>query len=192
MLVQQGSVTDNVIAIAAEISRASTEVVSRETASLDVAVSLIEDSSRVFINAAGRSGIALQMIAMRLAHLGYETHVVGAVTSPSIGAGDVLVTASGSGSTGSVVAAAQKAKEAGAQVVALTGSAVSPLAALADEVVVIPAAVKTDRSHGHSIQYAGSLFEQMVVVFGDALFTDLWRRSGQNEEDLWARHSNLE
>ena len=192
MLVQQQSPADSLVAITAEVSHACAEVVSAAHLSLDAAASRIEASSRVFVSAAGRSGLALQMFAMRLTHLGHDAHVVGTATSPSIGAGDVLVTASGSGATGSVIAVAEKAKTAGAQVVAITAHPASPLAALADELVVIPAAIKTDRSHYQSVQYAGSLFEQLVVVLGDALFTALWHRSGQEEKDLWSRHSNLE
>jgi 6-phospho-3-hexuloisomerase len=56
----------------------------------------------------------------------------------------------------------------------------------------VPAAEKLDRSASASAQYAGSLFEQTVVLLGDALFHALWRRSGQSADELWPRHANLE
>lgn len=192
MLVQQSSSHVNLATISTEISDLATWVEAKEEAPLNRAVQSISSASRVFSHAAGRSGIALQMFAMRVAHLGVETHVVGSATTPSIGKRDVLVTASGSGTTRSVVETARKARENGAQVIAFTGSAENPLAVLANEVVVIPAAVKTDHSGHRSRQYAGSLFEQLLVVLGDALFTALWRQSGQSAEELWLRHANLE
>ena len=66
-------------------------------------VDLIGNAPRVDVHGAGRSGLALRMTAMRLMHLGKEVGVVGEVTTPAIRAGDVLLTASGSGTTGSIV-----------------------------------------------------------------------------------------
>ncbi|MET0589581.1 MAG: 6-phospho-3-hexuloisomerase [Naasia sp.] len=159
---------------------------------LDAVVALLADADRIFVHGAGRSGLALRMTAMRLMHLGSDVHVVGDVTTPAIGEGDVLLTASGSGTTGGIVRAAESAKEAGARVVALTTSATSPLAGLSSAAVVVPAAEKLDRSGSASAQYAGGLFEQAVVLIGDALFHALWQRSGQSADDMWPRHANLE
>jgi 6-phospho-3-hexuloisomerase len=147
---------------------------------------------RVFIVGAGRSGLALQMTAMRFMHLGLNVHVVGEVTAPAIQEGDLLLAASGSGTTGSIVRTAQIAVSAGAQVAAITATPGSPLAILANATIVIPAAGELDRSGAASAQYAGSLFEQTVVILGDALFHALWQRSGASADDLWPRHANLE
>ena len=153
---------------------------------------LLADADRVFVVGAGRSGLALRMTAMRLMHLGLDVHVVGDVTTPAIAAGDVLLTASGSGTTGAIVRAAENASEAGARIAAVTTAADSPLARLATAVIVVPAADKLDRSGAASAQYAGGLFEQLVVVLGDALFHSLWKRSGASADELWPRHANLE
>ena len=51
---------------------------------------------------------------------------------------------------------------------------------------------KLDRTGQSSAQYAGSLFEQLVVLLGDALFDVLWRRSGKSADELWPRHANIE
>jgi 6-phospho-3-hexuloisomerase len=153
---------------------------------------LVAAADRVFVHGAGRSGIALRMTAMRLMHLGRVVHVVGDATTPSIGAGDVLLTASGSGTTAGIVRAAENAATAGARVAVITTAAESPLAHLASAVVVLPAAGKQDRSGTASAQYAGSLFEQGVALLGDALFHALWQRSGLSADDIWPRHANLE
>ena len=159
---------------------------------LDAVTDLVGTADRVFVHGAGRSGLALRMTAMRLMHLGLAVHVVGDVTTPAIGAGDVLLTASGSGTTGGIVRAAEAATAAGARVAAITTAGDSPLARLASACVVLPAAEKLDRSGTASAQYAGGLFEQAVVLLGDALFHALWQRGAQSADDLWPRHANLE
>jgi len=156
------------------------------------AIDLLDRAHRVFVHGAGRSGLALRMTAMRLMHLGREVHVVGEVTTPAIASGDVLLVASGSGTTSGIVQAARTAHELGASVVALSTTDDSPLSAVADVTLVLPAATKTDRSGTASAQYAGSLFEQAVALVGDALFHTLWARGGQSADDLWPRHANLE
>lgn len=153
---------------------------------------LVDDSRRVFVLGAGRSGLALRMTAMRLMHLGLDVHVVGDTTTPAIAAGDLLLTASGSGTTESIVRAAERASAIGARIAAITTAEASPLSELADVVVRVPAAQKLDRSADASQQYAGSLFEQAVVVIGDGLFHALWQREGTSADDLWPRHANLE
>ena len=156
------------------------------------ALDLIEGADRVFVHGAGRSGLALRMTAMRLMHLGLDVHVVGETTTPAIGPGDALLTASGSGTTAGIVRAADTATEVGARIVAITTAADSPLGRAADALVVVPAADKLDRSGAASTQYAGGLFEQAVVLIGDAIFDALWQRSGLSADDLWPRHANLE
>ena len=152
----------------------------------------LSSADRVFVHGLGRSGIALQATAMRLMHLGLTVHVVGEATSPAITPGDVLLTASGSGTTSGVVSAAESAASAGARVLAVTTASSSPLADLASVTVVVPAAGKEDRSGTASAQYAGGLFEQAVLLVGDAVFHALWKRSGQSADDMWPRHANLE
>jgi len=129
---------------------------------------------------------------MRLMHLGLTVHVVGETTTPSIAEGDVLFAVSGSGTTASVVRSAETAVSVGARVVALTNEASSPIAQAASLTLLVGAASKTDRSGTASAQYAGSLFEQSVLLIGDALFHTVWQRSGQSAEALWPRHANLE
>ena len=178
--------------ISAEIDTVIERLVRGETPALAVVVDLVAAAPRVFVLGAGRSGLALRMTAMRLMHLGLDVHVVGEVTTPAITEHDLLVTASGSGTTVGILRAAQTAIEVGAQVAAITTAADSPLARLATATVVVPAAAKLDRSETASTQYSGSLFEQVVVLLGDALFDALWQRSGSTADELWPRHANLE
>ncbi|MBK5239398.1 MAG: SIS domain-containing protein, partial [Actinomycetales bacterium] len=117
---------------------------------------------------------------------------VGEVTTPAITSGDVLFVASGSGTTGLIVRAATTAIAEGAQVIALTTAPDSPLGKLATVTVTIPAAQKQERGSALSAQYAGGLFEQVVMLVGDALFHTMWKQSGQTADELWPSHANLE
>jgi len=127
-----------------------------------------------------------------LMHLGLRVFFVGETITPAIQKGDVLWAASGSGTTSTIVKAAEKAKLVGAAVVAMTTNNSSTLAGLADLHILIPAAEKEDHNGAKSIQYAGSLFEQAVLLLGDAVFTELWKLDGTPAEELYKRHSNME
>ena len=54
-----------------------------------------------------------------------------------------------------------------------------------------PAADKQDHSGSVTRQYAGSLFEQSVLLAFDALFQALWSNEDQTAERLWERHANI-
>ncbi|MDQ1083172.1 MULTISPECIES: 6-phospho-3-hexuloisomerase [Microbacterium] len=177
--------------IAAEVASVVDRLVA-EPGDLDRVLDVLTGADRVFVLGAGRSGLALRMTAMRLMHLGLDVHVVGDTTTPAIRAGDALLTASGSGTTTGIVRAAETATNVGAKIAAITTASDSPLGRAADALVVVPAAAKLDRSGAASAQYAGSLFEQAVVLVGDAIFDALWQRSGLDADDLWPRHANLE
>jgi len=186
------SVASALTEISAELAATAAAMAENGGAQLDRAAVELARADRVFLLGAGRSGLALRMTAMRLMHLGLTAHVVGEATAPAIASGDVLLVASGSGTTPGIVAAATTASEVGASVVAITADAASALALSSTVTVVVPAARKRDRDSAASAQYAGSLFEQSVVVVGDALFHALWKASGLTADELWPRHSNLE
>ncbi len=149
-------------------------------------------ADRIFVAGAGRSGLVLKMAAMRLMHLGLTVHVVGETTAPAIRAGDLLLVASGSGTTGGVVKAAETAAGQGARVAAYTANPGSPLAAVASAAVLIPAAQKTDHGSAVSRQYSGSLFEQVLFATSEAVFQSLWDEDAAAAGELWERHANLE
>jgi 6-phospho-3-hexuloisomerase len=161
-------------------------------AEIAVAQRMILAANRVFVMGAGRTGLALKMAAMRLMHLGLVVHVAGEMTSPPIGRGDLLLVASGSGTTAGPVHAAEVAVKAGARVLALTATPASKLGGLAQGLVVIPAAAKEDRGGMVSEQYAGALFEQSALLIMDAMFQAMWHERGESAEELWKRHANLE
>jgi 6-phospho-3-hexuloisomerase len=190
--VEELSVTTALDSIYSELATTGVAISAANGDSLNAAAEALRGARRVFTLGAGRSGIALNMTAMRLMHLGLAVHVVGEATAPAIEAGDILLVASGSGTTEGIVRAARKARDLGASTVAITADASSAIADLSDVAIIVPAARKLDRDSTASVQYAGSLFEQSVAIIGDALFHALWKASGQTADELWPRHSNLE
>jgi 6-phospho-3-hexuloisomerase len=155
-------------------------------------VPFIQNAERIFITGAGRTGLALKAAAMRLMHLGFTVFVVGETTTPAIRKNDLLIAGSGSGTTSSIVKAAEKASSAGAEVISFSTTTDSPLAVLSSYVAILPAAQKQDHGSSISKQYAGSLFEQSVLLVTDALIQTLWKLDGTLAEELWKRHANLE
>lgn len=162
-----------------------------DAADWDRAGSMIMSARSVFVIGSGRSGLAVQMAAMRLMHLGLAVHVAGSATAPAVGEGDLVIAVSGSGATSSVVAAADTAMTVGASVLAVTTAAHSPLVARSQHVLILSAADKEDHGNQVSQQYAGSLFEQSVLLAFDALFQLLWSAEDQSAESLWKRHANI-
>jgi 6-phospho-3-hexuloisomerase len=163
-----------------------------DPATLREAVTLLLGAGRIFAAAAGRSRLALGMGAMRLAHLGFAVYIAGDITTPPIARGDVLLVASGSGETCNVIHAADVANKAGALVIALTAARESTLAKSARVVLWLNAPGKLERSSAGSKQYAGSLFEQAVMLTLDSLFHALWQASELDASALWSRHANIE
>ncbi|WP_405397067.1 6-phospho-3-hexuloisomerase [Maribacter sp. Asnod2-G09] len=155
-------------------------------------IPIITNTKHIFIMGAGRTGLMMKAAAMRLMHLGYSVHVVGETTSPAIAEGDLLIAGSGSGTTGGIVNAAKTAKNVGADVVCITTNSSSPLAELSIQTVLIPAAQKQERDENVSQQYAGSLFEQSLLLVFDALIQTLWDLDGSSASELWKRHANME
>lgn len=152
----------------------------------------IQEADAIFLIAAGRSGFSMRSVAMRLMHLGLKVYFVGDNTTPAIKMDDLLWAVSGSGTTSGIVRAAEKAKQVGAKVFAITTNETSALATLAQHHMLVPAAAKLDRAGEKSAQYAGSLFEQTLLLLGDAVFMELWKIDGTPAQELWKRHANME
>ncbi len=157
----------------------------------------VTEARRVFVAGAGRSGLVMRSFAMRLAQLGLPVHVVGETTTPAVGSGDLLLIGSGSGVTERLVHYAGKAAEAGARVALATADPASPVARMADIVVVIPAPTpKSTKVSGdrelQSRQPMGTLFEQSLGVVLDAGVLLIMARLDETEGDMFDRHANLE
>lgn len=158
---------------------------------LEDALPLFQKNKRIFVIGAGRSGFQAKGFAMRLMHIGYTDFVMGETITPSIQKGDTWVAISGSGTTKGIVADTQAAKKLGLDIVVLTSDLTSPLAELADKVIVVPGATKTGAGI-KSVQLLSSLFDQTVHITLDALTLKLAVRDETSNEDALHEHVNVE
>ncbi len=142
-----------------------------------------DKDGRWFFSGQGRSGLIAQMIAMRLMHAGYQVCVVGEVSAPAIRQNDWLVLVCGSGQTPVSVAFAKIAKDAGAKLVLVTHKPESELAKVADVLLTVPMS--------KTVQFGGTLFEQVSLILLDALCFRL--SPGQEAHAaMWMRHTNMQ
>jgi 6-phospho-3-hexuloisomerase len=164
-----------------------------DEAQLDELERRVLAANRVFVAAAGRSLLAIRGFAMRLMHFGFDAYVVGETVTPAIQPGDLLLIASGSGSTATLVVMAEKAKKVGADIALITTRPDSPLGKLADHIVHLEAyTAKLPDSGIKSVQLGGNTFEQGVLIVGDAIIIHIAGSSAEKNAELMTRHANLE
>ncbi|MBT2730396.1 6-phospho-3-hexuloisomerase [Bacillus sp. ISL-75] len=156
-------------------------------------VNSISTSSKVFVAGAGRSGLMAKSFAMRMMHMGIDAYVVGETVTPNIGNRDLLIICSGSGETRGLVSMAEKANNIGAKVALVTISPDSTIGKLVDMTVQIPGSPKDkETSQYHTIQPMGSLFEQTLLLFFDALILRYMDIKHLDSTTMFSRHANLE
>ena len=143
----------------------------------------IQKANRVFVAGAGRSGMMARCFAMRLMHMGITAYMVGEVVTPSIAAGDLLVIASGSGETASLVSMAKKAKSLGASVATVTIYPQATIGTLSDAVVAI---------HAPTSKSAIDTGVQSLLICLDYVILILMEKRQITGEEMFARHANLE
>ncbi len=180
-----------VAAILDDIARTLQQV---DPAQIEALGSALLSAERIFIAGKGRTGLQMRAFAMRLMHLGLTVHVVGDVTTPAIGAGDLLLIGSSSGRTSSLLRYVEKVSATGAKLATLTGNLDSPIAAAADNLVYIPASnFKAGEDTGQdSVLVMGSLFEHCLGLLCDLLIIRLKTALNVAEAEMNARHANLE
>ncbi len=156
---------------------------------VEAAIGALREARRVFLTGIGRVSFALQSFAKRLNHLGIDAWMVGSVNEPALEPGDLLVAGSGSGESLVPVAIARKAKGLGARILYLGATPASTIGKLADLVLRIPGPTKTGGAA--SRQPMASLFEQSLLLVGDAICLLVARRAGADPRS-YGRHANLE
>lgn len=156
---------------------------------------LIEQAEKVFFVGVGRVFLSMQAMAKRYAHLGISTVVVGQITEPAMTDRDLLVVGSGSGETLFPLMIAKKAKELGATVVQIGYRKTCSMEAYRDFFVKIPVSGKEPEQNDQRVvskQPMTSLFEQTLLLFGDAIAMLMIQRKNICMKKLWQYHANLE
>ncbi|MCD6356248.1 MAG: SIS domain-containing protein [Anaerolineaceae bacterium] len=147
---------------------------------------------RIFVMGKGRSGLVADMFAMRLVHLGLIAYSIGKPATPKVLIGDMVVFASGSGETGSMLLALVEAKRAGAYSAVISMEPESSLCRIAD----LPLIIQQDKSlyekNPPSKVLCGTMFEQALLIFLDGIIGRLMDKTGQTFKDLSDRHVNIE
>jgi len=150
---------------------------------------MLDNSSRIFVAGAGRSGLIAKFFAMRLMHGGYDVYVVGEIVTPSLRKGDLLIVISGSGETETMIAFTKRAKELGALIALLTTKSSSTIGDLADMVLRIG----TPEQYGKVVGMPmGTTFELSTLMFLEATISHIIHEKGIPEEEMRTRHANLE
>ncbi len=151
-------------------------------------------AGRIFCHGVGREGLMMRALAMRLFHLGRDAHVVGDMTVPPAGPGDVLLVSAGPGHFATVAALADVSREAGATVICVTAEPGGAVPRAADRTVHLPAqTMAADRGDAAtSVLPMGSLYEALMFLFFELLVLDLRDRLAVSPEAMRANHTNLE
>ncbi|CUH94923.1 hypothetical protein P22_0992 [Propionispora sp. 2/2-37] len=159
----------------------------------EVLTEAILQANRIFLAGAGRSGLMARAFAMRLMHMGFTVSVVGETVTPALGRQDLLLLASGSGETGSLVSMANKCKAIQAKLAVITIVPQSTIGRMADVVIEIPASIKENNGGNRtSLQPMGSLFEQTLLLLTDTVILKLMELRKIQADAMFGRHANLE
>ena len=141
----------------------------------------------------GREGLMMRALCMRLMHLGLDAHFVGDMTTPPIGAGDLLIASAGPGAFSTVLALQGVAQQAGARVMIVTAQPDGEAPQRAGAVITLPAqTMASDQGSGSSLLPMGSLYEAAQLVFFDLVSILLREKTGQAAGQMRQRHTNLE
>jgi 6-phospho-3-hexuloisomerase len=161
---------------------------------IDSACRMLAAAGTIGAYGCGREALQVKGFAMRLYHLGLPVAVVGDMTMPALGSGDVFLTSSGPGETTTVLTLIQVAKAAGARTLLLTAEAGGSAAKLADATLVIPAqTMASDQGDRQtSVLPMGTVFEGALFVLFEVMVLKLKAMTGATPEAMRARHTNME
>ena len=146
----------------------------------------ILQANRIFILGAGRTRCVLQMFAMRLAQTSIPTHMVGEVTTPAIMPEDLLIAASGSGETASVITLSQQARKTQAPIFGITATANSTLQNLSEHTLLLPPPT------GGNTQLLGNFCETCLLLVLDQVIEEILDVLQKPATELQKTHANIE
>jgi 6-phospho-3-hexuloisomerase len=164
-----------------------------DDAAVERAVDLIAKARTVVVFGGGREGLQIRGLAMRLFHLGRSVAVVGDMTTPAIGPGDLFVVTVGPGEISTALALIGVAKQAGARVLVITAQPDGRAPRLADFVLAVPAqTMADDQGATLSVLPMGSLYEGAIYLLFEIMILKLKSKLKVSAEAMRANHTNLE
>ena len=199
MTVTQSSISDMARWACGEIAEVIGKV---DISAADSVVDAIAKARRIALYGVGREGLMMKAFGMRLFHLGLDAHIVGDMTTPHLGVGDLLIVSAGPGDFSTVSALLGVAKRDGARTLCVTAQPQGAAPQAADLVLYLPAQTMADDLPAAaskpasplppSILPMGSLYEGVQYVLFELLVLRLRERLGRRPEDMRANHTNLE
>jgi 6-phospho-3-hexuloisomerase len=164
-----------------------------DQAAVERAVDEIAAAKSIALYGVGREGLQIKGLAMRLFHLGRKAAVVGDMTTPHLGADDLLIVSAGPGWFSTVEALMGVAAKAGARTLLVTAQPDGPCAKAADVVLPIPAQTMADDTGGAvSVLPMGSLYEGAEYILFEVMILMLRDKLGVTADAMRANHTNLE
>jgi 6-phospho-3-hexuloisomerase len=163
-----------------------------DVAKLDALVVQLSRARRVVTYGAGREGLMMRALCMRLSHGGLDAHAAGDMSVPRVGDGGLVIVSSGPGDLPTVLALQAVARRAGAQVALLTAASAGDSMNEADLVVRIPAQTLADHLARRGVLPMGSAFELVELLLSDLIALRVASLRGQGENEMVARHANIE
>ena len=154
----------------------------------------ITKANHISVYGAGRERLQIMGFAMRLHHLGLNVSVVGDMTTPPLGRGDLLLMSCGPGQLSTVTALARKAKNAGAKVIMITAQTAGESIELADDTILLPAQTMADDTGNKKRSFLpmGSIFEGGLFIFFEVVILHLKDALQISDEQMRSKHTNLE
>ncbi len=182
---------DRARAAAEELGAAAAAV---DPAGVDALAAAIAEARRLALAGVGREGLMMRALAMRLYHLGLDAHVVGDMTTPALGPGDLLLVSAGPGDFSTIRALVDTALAAGARAACVTAQPDGAVPLRCAPVLVIPAQTMADDTGPApaSVLPMGSLYEGAQYVVFECLILALRDRLGVSPAAMRANHTNLE
>ncbi len=161
---------------------------------VDHACRMLTHARRIVVYGCGREALQMKGFAMRLFHLGLPVSVVGDMTTPSVGEGDVFFASSGPGETATVLTLMKVAHDAGAKNLLVTAQPRASAAGIADFVLTVPAQTMANDQGARemSILPMGSVFEGALFLLFEIMVLKLREMQGISPDAMRARHTNME
>jgi 6-phospho-3-hexuloisomerase len=160
---------------------------------VDRAVAEIAAAHRIACYGVGREGLQIKGLAMRLHHLGLRVAMVGDMTTPHLGEGDLLIVSAGPGWFSTVAGLMGVARRDGARTLCVTAQPDGECPRAADVVLPIPAqTMADDTGPATSVLPMGSLFEGAQYILFEVMILKLRDRLGVTPDAMRANHTNLE
>ena len=175
------------------VSDIATALSKMEDESIDRIVEAILAARHVAVFGCGREGLQMRGLAMRLFHLGRAVSVVGEMTTPAIGSGDLLLISAGPGMLSTALALTEVGRKAGAKVMTITAVSEGAVPKNSDEVVVVPAQTMASDHGAEDLSLPmGSVYEGALFLLFEVVVLKLKARMGVTYEFMRANHTNLE